>query len=264
MGASSSCSGSGSRLESKDPFLGLHETLALLLLQDLAHGPVLRGGHGQAQRTRGPTWHQVEHDVRHLAEGHAPDASVGQEPRVRPYPVAVEADLDARGERHDQDEVERHHRLAEDVMDGPVHGGVEDGDGTAHDAEDDLQRVMAWLRKGPGEDGGRPHALELRATQQAAAVEDGEIQAQPSENDREHELVRLRHQEGTAARAASASATRSAASSTPSDTRTRPGSIPAARSWAWGYPWWDGGTGKLTSVSTPPRLAARAMIRKPS
>src|SRR5258706_15545218 len=144
----------GSSSESKDPLRCLHEPLALLLLEHLAHRAVLRGGDGQAQRARSTAREQEEDDVRRLAKCGASDARVGQEAGVPPDPVPVEADMDARGQGQDEDEVERHHRLAEDVMDRTVHGAVEDRDRAAHHSEYELQREGAGGGEGGGGGGG--------------------------------------------------------------------------------------------------------------
>src|SRR3954463_16215288 len=92
---------SESESKAKDAFLRAHQALALLLLEHLAHGAVLLGGYGQAQRARMGARQQVQHDVGRLPERHAADLRVGQEPAVAPDAVLVEAQPDARGEGHD-------------------------------------------------------------------------------------------------------------------------------------------------------------------
>src|SRR5207247_10871840 len=102
---------------------------------------------------------------------------------------------------------------------------------------------------------------------EAADQEDGKAQPEAEQDDAQDGFVRDWEQgplRQTPASAASASSSRSAASSTPREMRTMPGSIPAARSCSSVNPWWDVCTGRLTSVSTPPRLAARAISWRPS
>src|SRR5713101_758296 len=101
--------------ESKDPLLCLHDALALLLFEQLADGAIFTRRDGKPHRPRSAARQEDEHDRRRLQEGHALDVAVGQEPGVAPHAVAVEAEVDPRHERNHEDEVQRHHRLREDV-----------------------------------------------------------------------------------------------------------------------------------------------------
>src|SRR5579862_3466841 len=112
----------------QDTFPQVHDMRAALLLEDLPHGAVLRRGNGEPEARRAPLRHQHEDDLGGVEKRHPVDVLVAQEPRVRPDPVLVESEVDPGRKRHHEDEVEGHHRLAVDMMEGPLEHPVQDGE----------------------------------------------------------------------------------------------------------------------------------------
>ena len=65
---------------------------------------------------------------------------------MRPDPVAVEAEADAAGERHEAQEVGGHEREAEHVVERPVRPRVDDRGGGAESAQGDEPRQLGGPR----------------------------------------------------------------------------------------------------------------------
>ena len=185
-----------------------------------------------------------------------PMLRVGQEAGVGPDPVAVEAQVDAQRQGHHQDEVQRHHGLAHNVGERAVQVAVQDRDPGAHRAQDEQEREVRGRPHRPGEDGGGAHPPELRVSARGRGPA-GPRSTPPGRGGRRSGSSRW--QRSCPVQGVVGVRHRSAASSTPRETRTDPGSTPASASCSSVYPWCDVWTGRLTSVSTPPRLAARAI-----
>ena len=151
---------------------------------------------------------------------------------MAPDSVAVQAEADAPRQRHQAQEVDGHQGEAGDVRRRPVRPGVEDRGRRANRPQQEEPGQLRRRGRRPGHERGGSDAPVAQVTRHATAELDGKVEPEPDEPEPDELLQQWRQQRRRhqPASACSMSATRSASSSTPIDSRTMPGSMPAARS----------------------------------